>query len=63
VARGTGATYVDAYTPLKGTEGTRDPTEDLLDDGDHPNATGHGRLADAVLDALQGSGAVRAWAA
>ena len=62
VASGTGATYVDAYTPLKGTAGTRDPTEDLLDDGDHPNATGHGRLADAVLDALQGSGAVRAWA-
>jgi lysophospholipase L1-like esterase len=63
VASGTGATYVDAYTPLKGTAGTRDPTEDLLDDGDHPNATGHRRLADAVLDALQGSGAVRAWAA
>jgi lysophospholipase L1-like esterase len=63
VARDTGATYVDAYTPLKGTEGDRNPTEDLLDDGDHPDASGHARLADAVLDALQASGAVATWAA
>ena len=62
VTRTTGATYVDAYTPLKGTAGHRDPTEDLLDDGDHPDASGHARLADAVLDALRSSGAVAAWA-
>jgi lysophospholipase L1-like esterase len=62
VTRDTGATYVDAYTPLKGAGGHRDPTEDLLDDGDHPNASGHARLADAVLDALQSSGSVAAWA-
>ena len=62
VTRHTGSTYVDAYTPLKGTGGHRDPTEDLLDDGDHPDASGHARLADAVLDALQSSGAVAAWA-
>jgi lysophospholipase L1-like esterase len=62
VAHDTGATYVDAYTPLKGSSGDRDPTEDLLDDGDHPNASGHARLADAVLDALQESGAVAGWA-
>ncbi len=62
VANHTGATYVDAYTPLKGSGGHRDPTEDLLDDGDHPNASGHARLADAVLDALQASGAVAGWA-
>ena len=61
VTRTTGATYVDAYTPLKGAGGDRDPTEDLLDDGDHPNASGHARLADAVLDALQASGAVAGW--
>ena len=63
VTRSTGSVYVDAYTPLKGTDGLRDPTEDLLDDGDHPNASGHARLADAVLDALQSSGSVAAWAA
>ena len=62
VADDAGATYVDAYTPLKGSSGDRDPTEDLLDDGDHPNASGHARLADAVLDALQESGAVAGWA-
>jgi lysophospholipase L1-like esterase len=61
VAKDTGATYVDAYTPLKGASGHLDPTEDLLDDGDHPNASGHARLADAVLDALQSSGAVAGW--
>lgn len=63
VTRSTGSVYVDAYTPLKGTDGLRDPTEDLLDDGDHPNASGHARLADAVLDALQSSGWVAARAA
>ncbi len=62
VTRSTGSVYVDAYTPLKGTNGQRDPTEDLLDDGDHPNASGHTRLADAVLDALQSDGSVTAWA-
>lgn len=62
VSRSTGSVYVDAYTPFKGTDGQRDPTEDLLDDGDHPNASGHARLADAVLDALQSSGSVAAWA-
>jgi lysophospholipase L1-like esterase len=61
VTRRTGSTYVDAYTPLKGTGGHRDPTEDLLDDGDHPDASGHARLADAVLDTLQSSGAVASW--
>ena len=61
VTRRTGSTYVDAYTPLKGAGGHRDPTEDLLDDGDHPDASGHARLADAVLDALQSSGAVASW--
>ena len=61
VTRSTGSVYVDAYTPFKGSNGRRDPTEDLLDDGDHPNASGHSRLADAVLDALQTSGAVAGW--
>ncbi|NUR16972.1 MAG: SGNH/GDSL hydrolase family protein [Terrabacter sp.] len=61
VAAGTGAVYVDAYTPLKGELGDRDPTDDLLEDGDHPNATGHTLLSTAVIDGLADDGAVSAW--
>jgi lysophospholipase L1-like esterase len=61
VAAGAGAVYVDAYTPLKGESGERDPTGDLLEDGDHPNATGHTLLRTAVLDELADDGAVAAW--
>ena len=63
VALATGASYVDTYTPLKGESGTRDPTADLLDDGDHPNASGHTLLAGAVLDELVTAGAVKGWQA
>jgi lysophospholipase L1-like esterase len=61
VAAGTGAVYVDAYTPLKGESGERDPTGDLLGDGDHPNATGHTLLRTAVIDSLADDGAVTVW--
>ncbi|MGO4596401.1 SGNH/GDSL hydrolase family protein [Terrabacter sp. 2RAF25] len=61
VAATTGAVYVDAYTPLKGESGERDPTGDLLEDGDHPNATGHTLLRTAVLDQLADAGAIAAW--
>jgi len=61
VATATGAVYVDAYTPLKGEAGDRDPTSDLLDDGDHPNASGHTLLMEAVYDALEDAGAVSRW--
>ena len=61
VAADTGAVYVDAYTPLKGESGERDPTGDLLEDGDHPNASGHTLLSTAVLDELSDDGAVGAW--
>ena len=61
VAGETGAVYVDAYTPLKGESGERDPTGDLLEDGDHPNATGHTLLRTAVLDGLADDGAVAVW--
>jgi lysophospholipase L1-like esterase len=61
VAVATRSTYVDAYTPFKGSDGTRDAGPDLLDDGDHPNADGHALLADAVLDRLEAVGAVDAW--
>lgn len=61
VASETGAVYVDAYSPLKGASGTRDPTGDLLDDGDHPNASGHALLTTAVVDELATAGAVAVW--
>ena len=61
VATATGAVYVDAYTPLKGPDGDRDPTDDLLEDGDHPNASGHTLLMEAVYEALEDAGAVSRW--
>lgn len=61
VAASTGTVYVDAYSPLKGTSGTRDPTGDLLDDGDHPNASGHTLLSTAVVDEVATTGAVASW--
>lgn len=53
--------YVDAYTPLKGVNGDLDPTNQLLDDGDHPNQSGHQLLMQAVLSALAREGAVTSW--
>jgi len=47
-ATGAGATCVDLYTPFKGSSGTRDPTALLADDGDHPDAAGHGLIAEAL---------------
>ena len=61
VAQQSAATYVDAYTPLKGSDGDLDPTAHLLDDGDHPNESGHQLLMEAVLGALEREGAVDAW--
>lgn len=52
LARTEDVTYADIYTPLVGTDGTRDPTTLLADDGDHPNAAGHALLAAAVVKAL-----------
>lgn len=43
--------YADAYTPFKGRSGL-DPTDLLAADGNHPNATGHEKLASAVVTAL-----------
>jgi lysophospholipase L1-like esterase len=50
VSQANGATYVDGYTPFKGS-GT-DITALLAPDGDHPNAAGHALLAKAVVDAV-----------
>lgn len=59
----TGTTYLDAYTPLKGPNGDRDPSPYLLPDGDHPNRAGHRLLADALVERLKQTGAVAAWRA
>jgi hypothetical protein len=61
VATRTGAEYADAYTLLKGKLGTRDPTSDLIQDGDHPNASGHSLLAAAVVEELSRVGALAVW--
>jgi lysophospholipase L1-like esterase len=42
-------TFVDLVAPFKGPRGREDPTAMLADDGDHPNAVGHQRIADALL--------------
>jgi lysophospholipase L1-like esterase len=45
-------TYVDIYTPFKGTSGANDDTFLLAADGDHPNAAGHRTIAEALESAL-----------
>jgi lysophospholipase L1-like esterase len=60
-AQRSGARYVDFYAPLKGDDGSRDPTEDLLEDGDHPNQSGHTLLSRALITSLVGAGVVRRW--
>lgn len=46
---GTGARYVDVYTPFKA---SGDDTSLLQADGDHPDAAGHAVLATAVLNGI-----------
>lgn len=58
VARATGSVYVDGAAALLGPDGSRDPTPDLQDDGDHPDESGNDRLASATMDALSSSGAL-----
>lgn len=61
VAARTGAVYVDAYTPLLGPNGGRDPSPYLLGDGDHPNRAGYRLLVDALVAKLKWTGDVAAW--
>jgi lysophospholipase L1-like esterase len=49
-----GMTYVDLVGRFKGRSGADDPTRLLADDGDHPNAAGHQRIARALLAAGTG---------
>ena len=51
VAEAGDATYVDIYTPFKGADGSKDPTDLLASDGDHPNAAGHAAIAEALVQA------------
>jgi lysophospholipase L1-like esterase len=51
-----GGTCLDLYAPFKGSDGHRNPTGLLADDGDHPNAAGHALIARLMLDALTASG-------
>ena len=50
-AAAAGATCVDLYEPFEGEDGTRNPSALLADDGDHPNAAGHGLIAATLLHA------------
>jgi lysophospholipase L1-like esterase len=45
----TASEYVDLATAFKGPDHSYDETHYLAPDGDHPNAAGHQRIADAVV--------------
>ncbi|WP_169789704.1 SGNH/GDSL hydrolase family protein [Actinoplanes subtropicus] len=51
-AKDRAATYVDIFTPFKGSSGTRNDTSLLAADGDHPSAAGHRKIAKALESAL-----------
>jgi lysophospholipase L1-like esterase len=57
VARDTGSIYVDVRTAFRGANNDDDETHLLAPDGDHPNAAGHRRIADAVAAAVNNYGA------
>jgi lysophospholipase L1-like esterase len=52
IARTTGSRYIDLRTAFRGPDHTDDETDLLAPDGDHPNAAGQERIADAVEQAL-----------
>ena len=53
-ANASGSLYVDLRTAFRGPDHSADETHLLAPDGDHPNAAGHERIADAVEAALAG---------
>jgi lysophospholipase L1-like esterase len=52
VARSTAAIYVDLWRVFRGVD-DHDDTALLADDGDHPNALGHTKIAISVAHALR----------
>ena len=52
VATATGSAYVDLRSAFKGPDYAYDETHYLSDDGDHPNAAGHRKIAKALESAL-----------
>jgi lysophospholipase L1-like esterase len=51
-AKAHGATFVDLFTPFRGSDGSRDCTALLAADGDHPDAEGHALIARTLAAAL-----------
>jgi lysophospholipase L1-like esterase len=51
-AKAHGATFVDLFTPFRGSDGSRDCTDLLAPDGDHPDADGHVLIARTLAAAL-----------
>ena len=51
-AASSGSIYVDLRAAFRGPEYTADETDLLARDGDHPNAAGHERIADALTQAV-----------
>jgi lysophospholipase L1-like esterase len=48
----THVTYVSTLVAFKGPDGSQDPTDLLAADGDHPDAAGHERIAQALIETL-----------